>query len=224
MKHGINDTDGVRNIYTEEGEDERDILRAIVIASFETANAVEIGRLHFQRDQEMTGEDADRFITLPPKYGNVVVDMDYVQGRQCKTTIIKKSEGRFILDGGFFMRDRGVPEPMLNRAVEILMVGADQNDSVPKVKAHMYKGENLTLRLRERGFERETGESDWDFRKRIFSDFYAKNPAVAVEFLFGASTNEWNETDKFLYLALGDTDPRKFAEGFPTDPVKMRKK
>ena len=78
MKHWIDhQKDGVRYIRVEDGEDVRDVLRAIVIASFETASPVGLGQLHFQSDQIMTTADADLFISLPPEYGNEVVKMDY---------------------------------------------------------------------------------------------------------------------------------------------------
>ena len=233
MKHRIDhQNDGARYIQVEDGEDARDVLRAIVIASFETASPIELGQLHFNSDQEMTPENADSFISLPPEYGNVVVNMDYVQGRMCKTTITQESEKLFTLDINWYERDRGVPEPMLDRAARILVLNSRDipldSSSVSKVKTRSYKGENLELRLKECGFERGDGENDWGFRKRIFPDLYLKNPEMAMNFLFGANTSEWGEFDNFLYLAFlmeNDTsykNLKKFAEGFAADPMEMR--
>ena len=233
MKHRIDhQEDGARYIQVEDGENARDVLRAIVIASFETAGPVGLGQLHFDGDQEMTLENADSFISLPPEHGDVVVNMDYVQGRMCKTTITQKGEKLFVLDTNWYKQDRGVPEPMLDRAARILVLSSRDipldSSSVFKVKTRSYKGENLELRLKEYGFERRDGENDWSLRKRTFPDLYLKNPEMATNFLFGANTSEWGELDNFLYLAFlmeNDTSRKnlkKFAEGFAVDPVLMR--
>ncbi|TSA56818.1 hypothetical protein D4R42_02815 [bacterium] len=112
--------EGITHIYIEEGETEQQILRVIVKASFELACAVGLGWLHFNGNQEMTDELADQFISLPSDDGDTVVQMDYVQGRQCKTYIKKVGDNHFILRNRSYERDRGTPEPMLDRAEEIL--------------------------------------------------------------------------------------------------------
>lgn len=221
---------GVTHIYVEESETEQQVLRVIVKASFELARPAGLGWMNFNDSEEMTEEDADNFVSLPPSSGNTVVDMDYIQGRQCKTTLRKKSDGHFILNNGRYERDRGVPEPMLDRAKEIL-AGKETVGLPPSGLAstsHMYKGESLTLRLKEYGYSRREGESDWDFRKRIFPDLYQRDPDRAMEFLIGGSAAEWDEINKVLclgFLSKGKPSQQElvdFAEGFTDDPLVMR--
>lgn len=217
----------ITNIYLEGDETEQQVLRAIVRASFELARPVGLGFIHFEDGPPMTDEDADQSINLSPDYGNLVVQMDYVQGRQCKTYIKKISDGHFTLSNNAYERDRGTPEPMLDKANEIISgkqtVGFD-------FSGPMYKGESLTLRLKEYGYTRTAGESDWDLRKRIFPDFYQQNPDPAMEFLMGGSVVEWGDTEKLLCLTLvsngkpNHNELVKFAKGFHVDPLVMREK
>jgi len=219
--------DGNTHIYVENGEKEQEVLRAIVKTSFELARPAGLDWRHFNDAQEMTDEAADSFVDLSDQYG--VVQMDYVQGRQCKTYIHRVGKGHFRLKNRIFERDRGLPEPMLDKAKEILFgkktVGLAST-------GHMYKGEGLTLRLKEYGYDRKRGESDWDFRKRVFPDLYQKDPSRALEFLMGDSAAEWGETEVFFCSCLTLTtkgqpsryDLVKFADGFADDPIKMREK
>lgn len=218
--------EGVTHIYVDDGETEQQVLRAIIKASFELARPAGMGWLHFTADSKiMTDEEADTFITSTPRYHDdkSAIEMDYVQGRQCKTYINKVENGHFALSNHSYERDRGTPEPMLERAKEI-MVGEIITEGLIST-SHMYKGESLTLRMKEYGFSRKNGESDWDFRKRVFPDFFEKDGGRAMEFLLGSSAAEWNEIDKLLYLALmrkgelSRPDLIKFAKGFASDPL-----
>ncbi len=218
---------GTTHIHIEEGETERQILRVIVKASFELARAVGPGWLHFNDSQGMTNKVADQFISLPSDYGDTVVQMNYVQGRQCKTYIKKVDNNHFILINYAYERDRGTPEPMLDRAKEIL--GGKKSTGLAST-SYMYRGKNLTLRLKEYGYIRRNGESDWDFRKRIFPDFFQKSADRAMEFLMGASAAEWEKIEQILCLALvSKGEPShyelvKFANGFAADPIQMRER
>lgn len=218
---------GVSHIYVENGEDERLVLRAVVKASFELARPAGMGWLNFGEEQQMTDEDSDRFISNPLQCNDRVVEMDYVGGRQCKTYLRKVEEGHFILFNNAYERDRGLPEPMLEKAKEIL--AGKKSETFPST-SYMYKGNSLTLRLKEYGFTRLDGENDWEFRQRIFPDFYQISPNRAMEFLMGSSAAEWNEMEKLLCLALvseGKQDRsslERFARGFADDPLVMWKK
>lgn len=222
--------DGTTHIYVEQGETEQQVLRAIVKASFELARPAGLGWIHFNAEQPMSDEDADQFTTLTPRYegDKSVIGMDYVQGRQCKTYISRVAEGHFTLSNGSYERDRGVPDPMLDRAKDIIV--GKQNTGLAST-SQMYTGESLTLRLKEYGFTRQNGESDWNFRKRVFPDLFKMDGDRAMEFLQGGSAAEWDEMDKMLYLILvsenkGKPDHNalaKFAKGFAADPLVMRK-
>lgn len=219
---------GTTHIYVEKGETEQQVLRAIVKASFELARSAGMGWMHFNDSQKMTDEIVDQCITLKPRYESdkTVISMDYMQGRQCKTYVSRVEDGHFTLGNNSYERDRGVPDPMLDRAKEIIV--GKQNTGLTST-SHMYKGESLTLRLKEYGFTRQNGESDWNFRKRVFPELFKKDSDRAMEFLQGGSAAEWDEMDKMLYIILnaGDSDRNalmKFANGFAGDPLEMREK
>jgi hypothetical protein len=223
---------GATHIYVEEGETEQQVLRAIVKASFELARPAGMGWLHFNDSQQMTDEIADQCIMLEPNCAGdkTIINMDYVQGRQCKTRISRVEEGHFMLANYSYERVRGVPDPMLDKAKEII---AGKQGTGLASTSHMYKGESLTLRLKEYGFTRQNGESDWNFRKRVFPDLFNKvGGDRAMEFLQGSSAAEWDEMDKMLYLILvsenKDKPDRnalvKFAKGFAADPLEMRER
>lgn len=213
------------HIYTEKGEAEQELLRALVKASFELARPAGSGWTHFQEDAVMPDEDADQFISLPPRWKDTVVKMDCVQGRQCTTSVSKVTEGHFKLDGWLYEQDRGTPEALFKRVTEIL-AGKPSQGLVST--SYMYRGDSLTLRLKEEGFTRNPGESDWDFRKRIFPDFSLMDEDRAIEFLMGGSATEWDELDMLPFFALvskGEPTRQeliKFAEGFTADPLEMR--
>ena len=222
---------GTTHIYTENDETEQQVLRAIVKASFELARPDGMGWMHFKDSQQMTDEIADQYITPEPRYvdDTSVINMDYVQGRQCKTYVSRVEQGHFTLANQSYERDRGVPDPMLDRAKEFI---AGKQSVGPASTNHMYRGESLTLRLKEYGFTRQNGESDWNFRQRVFPDLFKMDGDRAMEFLQGGSAAEWDEMDKMLYLLLindrnGKPDRNalvKFAKDFAADPLEMRQK
>lgn len=218
--------DGTTHIHVPKGSSDRDVLQAIVKASFHLARAAGLGRLHFDENQGMTDEDAAQFVNLSESRDNYVVGMDYIQGRQCKTYIFQEAPGHYTLDNGIFERDRGSLEPMLEFAKQLLA------GNLPVGMAdtsYVYIGENLDKRLAEWGFTRINGETDWAFRKRVFPDLHEKDSGCAYEFLLGKSVAEWHEVEKVLVLGLGleskgspsRSELIKFAEGFASDPLEM---
>ncbi|HEX8974829.1 MAG TPA: hypothetical protein VF817_05120 [Patescibacteria group bacterium] len=220
--------DGRTNIHINgDAGAEKAVLRAIVIASFELSRPAGLGFLHFDKSTKMTEDEADRFISLPPRHGDVVIEMDYVQGRQCKTVVWKKGPGHYLLNDHLFERDRGSIEPMLEKAKQIAT-----GDSIPpglSSTGFMFSGESLTMRLKEYGLTRRNeNEGDWDFRKRVFPDLFEKDPGRALEFLMGASATEWEEMDKMLCSILlmkgkpGRRELADFAKGFGWDPAETR--
>lgn len=206
-------------------KNEQEVLRAIAKASFALAQPVGMGFIHFNENHVLTNEEADSFISESFDGQKIIVlEMDYVKGRQCKTYVRKIEDGHFVLLNNVYERDRGLPETMLQKAKEIL-----EGIEKPISRDEMYKGESLTLCLKEYGYTRLPGESDWKFRQRIFPDFFLKVPERALEFLLGASASDWNEIDTALSLSLmisGSKDKGAlihFAEGFAKDPMLMRK-
>ncbi len=110
--------EGITHVYVGKDETEQEVLRAIVKASFELARPASPGD-----NQEMTDKVANSFINLSYDHrdsGYIVVEMDYAQGRQCETYIEKISQGHFILWDHVYTKNRGTPEPMFDRANNIL--------------------------------------------------------------------------------------------------------
>ena len=104
-----------------EDEDEREALRAIVKASFELAGPVALSVVDYQPGYALSDSEADVWIRSDPRsHDACVVEMDYVQGRQCKTVLLKEAEGQFRLYDKYFRRFRGTPAPVLERANSLL--------------------------------------------------------------------------------------------------------
>jgi hypothetical protein len=104
-----------------EYEDERVALRAIVKASFELASPVALSFLDYRPGYELSDSEADEWIrAVPRSCDDCVVDMDYVQGRQCKTVLSKEADREFRLNNSNFRRFRGTPLPVLERAKLLL--------------------------------------------------------------------------------------------------------
>lgn len=221
---------GITHIYAEDGETEQQALRAIVKASFEMARPAGLGWNQFNDNDALTDEQADIFIldSDPATAGRTIVRMSYVLGRQCKTVIYRESPGHFTLYKRFYESYRGVPEPMLERAKEIL---AGKNTGKFSTTGYMFKKESLDLRLERYGYSRKSGESDWKFRKRIFPDLFFNDPEIAMEFLMGASMAEWDGVDGYLIKAFlinaAESSPDGLSEllkNFPADPLDLRER
>lgn len=119
MRYG--NTFGVYEIFVEahKGEKEEDVLRAIATASFELA-------LGDDGKQPAVSEDETRAligasITMSDEPNDVVVAMPQVGGRWCLTYVMRLGPNHFALSNGY-QQYRGVPDPMLERARQILAV------------------------------------------------------------------------------------------------------
>lgn len=215
-------TEGTTHIWCDEGESERDVLHAIANATFETAAAVGMGLFHYNPDTILPDEYLDRIINLD---ADRVLDMEYVEGRQVKTYLDRVEPGHFTLQNYSFERDRGTPDTMLNRAIEILG-GAKMTGQQPTMQ--MFEGENLDRRVKERyGIERKAGETDWEFRKRVFLDFYDEDQD-ALTFCLGGTIGDLDYMDSMLIIINAEnfgTRPGRqcFVDGFAGDPMVMRK-
>jgi hypothetical protein len=116
---------GETYIMVEDGESERDVLRAIVRASFELAKPENLSILSYKPDHLLTNEEADRLIIHPPRsYDGCVINMDFVEGRRCATVLKKElactGSPTFVLYDSYFERFRGKPDVVLRGAVGIL--------------------------------------------------------------------------------------------------------
>lgn len=109
------------HIILDEDEDERQVLRAIVKASFELASPAGLSMLDYKPDYKLSDTEADKWIRPAPRsHDSCIVDMDFVQGRQCKTVLSKEAHNHFALYTKYFERFRGNPKSMLDHAKHLL--------------------------------------------------------------------------------------------------------
>jgi len=217
-------TKGFTHIYVGKPENELKVLVAIVKASFELACPVGMGYLGF-RNRKLTTEEAEKLISFPDT-GKTIIEMDWYEGRLCRTYIDMLGNGHYTLLDLAYDMHRGTPDTMLERAKQIL----SGEDTEPVSSTHMFVGKNLTLRLKHFCFDRKPEENDWDFRKRVFPDIFQENPITAIEFLLGYCAVDWIDLDKNLIQMFLSQSPhnraslKNFAEGWADDPINMRDK
>lgn len=189
------------------GETPRNALRSIAVASFELARPAGMGRLHFDGGTTIRPEDADRFIQ--DWEGGLSLSMDYVEGRQVKTKIDTNDDGEMVFDGDLFERDRGNPDPMFKRAQEIL----DNIETAAALPTDLtrtetqFQGASLDSKLGELGYKRNNGETDDEFKRRVFPVIYLKDPILAGEFIFGKYEPEWEDEQRVKIIKLMHTEP-----------------
>lgn len=108
-------------IVVEATEEELSVLRAIVKASFDLADPVGLSVLNYHPEYYLSDAEADQWIKSITRIHDCrVVDMNFVQGRECKTILSKDAPGQFRLNTKYFERYRGSCTPMLERAREIV--------------------------------------------------------------------------------------------------------
>lgn len=190
-----------------EGENQEDVLRAIAVASFELARPAGRGRLHFDGGSTLRPEEADRYIRKVEK--GLSLDMDYVEGRQVKTFVHTEGDGSLVFDSWLFEGDRGNPDPVFQRAKEILQ-SQHPSAALPAeltTTQNQFREDSLTSRLKELGYERNPNETDEQFRGRIFPSLYRKDILLAGEYVFGKHEAEWNVLERLAYIELIDQKP-----------------
>jgi hypothetical protein len=112
------------HIILDASEEEREVLRAIVKASFELAGPVGLSAVDYMPEYRLSDGEADQWIrSVPRSHDSCVVDMDFVQGRQCKTVLSKEATGHFSLDIRYFERFRGNWVSVLERARGLVSEG-----------------------------------------------------------------------------------------------------
>jgi hypothetical protein len=225
--HFKNEEDGT-HVYCDEGESEQDVLRAIAIASFSSAPSVGMGLLHFNKGSQLTPEQADRFIDNDTHY---VLCMEYVEGRGVKTYLTRIEPGHFLCVDHIFERDRGPVSKMLEDAQALL--GGNEPAELNSTM-YLYEGEALDRRATEYFYKandeckRKPGESDWDYRKRIFVDHHDLAPEEALYFIMGGTLADFDEMEMMLVLINADSfgsrsGRKRFADSLAGDPLKHRR-
>src|SRR5215216_4259701 len=126
-------------IVVEATEEGLAVLRAIVKASFDLANPVGLSVLNYHPEYSLSDAEADQWIKSITGFQDYrVVDMNFVQGRECKTILSKDAPGQFRLNTKYFERYRGSCMPMLERARELVSRnGAIRSDDRMAVCAAM---------------------------------------------------------------------------------------
>jgi len=115
---------GETHIILDAPEEESEVLRAIVKTSFELAGPVGLSAVDYIPEYRLSDAEADQWIrSVPRSHDSCVVDMDFVQGRQCKTVLSKEATGHFSLDTRYFERFRGSCVPVLERARDLVTEG-----------------------------------------------------------------------------------------------------
>ena len=190
-----------------EGENQKDVLRAIAVASFELARPAGLGRLHFNGGSTLRPEEADVYI-MEEKEG-LALAMDYVEGRQVKTYVHTQDDGNLVFHSRTFERDRGNPDPVFQRAKEILQ-NKHPSAALPTeltTTQNQFKDDSLTKRLQELEYERNLGETDEQFRGRIFPSLYRRDVLLAGEYVFGKHEAEWDDSKRLAYVVLIKSKP-----------------
>lgn len=198
-----------QDYYIKLGKNEtpRNTLRAVAVASFELSRGVGMGFHQFDGGSTLRPENADQFIE--ERDGKLNLYMDYVEGRQVKTSVDTEDKNTLRFDGWLYERDRGNPAPMFKRSQEIL----DNIDTAAALPTEItstkdqFKSGSLDSRLKELGYARNSGETDEKFRTRVFPVLFPRDPILAGEFLFGKHITEWRDEEKEVYAELLNNKP-----------------
>lgn len=91
------------------------LLKAMAKVSYELARPVRAGFLQ-KFDTKSEDVNFDDFVDLT---GNDLLHMDYVNGRQCKTSVRRK-EGKLLFNAWLYERDRGSSNLFLEKVREAL--------------------------------------------------------------------------------------------------------
>ncbi|MDD3102241.1 MAG: hypothetical protein PHE59_03785 [Patescibacteria group bacterium] len=124
----------------------------------------------------------------------------------------------------------------LKKIKEANLIGSTKTGIIPS----LYEGDTLTYNLKGLDLPRQEGESDWEYRQRVFPELYFKKGfTVAISMLMGCSVTELSDTEKMVLLSSMPNEPenmnshgrkqflfqlKNFARGFSEDPLKTRSK
>lgn len=181
-----------------EGENLDQLIRALARASFELAPSNLDDLSDWSEDDDLSEDELtaclhDGLSPLHPR-----LSMGIVRGRLCHTRVYQEKTGALTLDRSTFNEWR---DPVTLRTVLERMQDYYLCISVGPLN-HLFEGQMLDHRLACYNQARQTGESDWDFRRRIFSILGLYWPCGAFQFLLGSFVASWNEGERAMMQAL----------------------
>lgn len=105
--------DGKTIIYIDKDETEKEVVRAIIKASFDLADMGPgpYTARQYNPEDVVSDEEADRIMQLHVNF--IILNLDFHRGRRCKTTLTRIMAGIFQLDNTAYEQDRGNPDEML---------------------------------------------------------------------------------------------------------------
>lgn len=116
------------------------ILETMARVSYESAKPPSSDFLELL-NKESKEIDFSKFVYLN---NSEVLDIDYVNERQCKTKVIKNSDGKYIFDAWLYEGSRDKPEIFLNKVKSILEEGSEDSEvSVESDKSKSTRGWRL---------------------------------------------------------------------------------
>ncbi len=141
---------------------------------------------------------------FPFRRGEVVLDMQVVAGRHCHTTVRMIGEGKFFIPTDIAEACRGSMEFLFEQTRDTLEGDLEGYPKLPI--GALYRGQSLLVRDEVRPFSKRSGESDWEFIRRIFPEMFAtckNSPARVLEILLGESWVDWDNEDMMNCLVVG---------------------
>ena len=81
-------------------------------------------------DKESKEIDFSEFVHLN---SSEVLNIDYVNERQCKTKVRKTDDGKYVFNAGLYEVNRGKPELLLNKVKSTLGEGAENSEAFTKL-------------------------------------------------------------------------------------------
>lgn len=82
-------------------------------------------------DKESEEIDFSKFVHLD---GSEVLDIDYVNQRQCKTKVRRTDDGKYVFNARLYEINKGKPEILLNKVKSILEEGAEKPQAFVKLE------------------------------------------------------------------------------------------
>ncbi|MEI6673521.1 MAG: hypothetical protein WCL02_09935 [bacterium] len=208
----VKEKDGDINIYVDAHEEEVVTIYAFVQSSFDMA------RKSNAPMSPQAKKELDKIImNIMFMDINSTVEVNCIDGYICNTHIRKLADKHFAINTSLFEKSRTDLTGVIERTQSL-------------ITPCKFKGGELDEIVAPYGFKRNPDECGWDFRRRVFVDFYLKSRSVkAYEFLVGAEVDDFGEVEElgFMMLISGSQDRdtlTKFAYEFNIDPLELRER